>query len=245
MTTIKLLPLVIGCTLLSAASAQAQDDPPAVVTYIAPVGCTSASAFQKLLDDEIAQNPRHTPRRFFITINRGTGGAFVGTLKTEAAARVISASTCDEVTAGLATIIAMAQTDATPPTVVSVTTVLAPTNPVPIDREARVPRSTLDERRMRSPALLGTGITMSIGGLAATAVGTWIILAARTQYPLARGTGVPDYDASDRGGAVLIGGGLAFVVTGVLMSVFGLQRQHVTVEGGPLGSTGLGLHVSF
>lgn len=81
---------------------------PVVVEYVAPPECASSEAFHALLSAQLAQtsNPDR-PWRFSITIRHDDD--YVGELKTETGSRELRAPTCDEVTAALSLVIAMAQ----------------------------------------------------------------------------------------------------------------------------------------
>ena len=104
------LGLVLGCgvALCTARRANAQTELPVIVAYEAPAVCANASAFKELVAAEVAHNPNPArPWRFTVSIRHDA--EFVGTLTTEGGTREIRASTCDEVTASLATIIALAE----------------------------------------------------------------------------------------------------------------------------------------
>ena len=81
---------------------------PVVVEYTAPPECASSEAFHALLSAQLAQtsNPDR-PWRFSITIRLESD--YVGELETETGSRELRAPTCDEVTAALSLVIAMAQ----------------------------------------------------------------------------------------------------------------------------------------
>ena len=81
---------------------------PVVVEYAAPPECASNEAFHALLSAQLAQtsNPDR-PWRFSVTIRHESD--YVGVLKTETGSRELRAPTCDEVTAALSLVIAMAQ----------------------------------------------------------------------------------------------------------------------------------------
>jgi hypothetical protein len=97
--------------------AWAQHERPVVVGYEAPAECASAEAFQVLLAIEIARSPApDRPWRFSVVIRRQPD-SYAGTLTTESGARTVTAARCDDVTAALALIVAMAEpaTAAPPP----------------------------------------------------------------------------------------------------------------------------------
>jgi hypothetical protein len=99
------------------ASAWAQQERPVVVGYEAPPECASAEAFQVLLAIEIARSPNpDRPWRFSVVIRR-QADSYAGTLTTESGVRTVTATRCDDVTAALALIVAMAEpaTEAPPP----------------------------------------------------------------------------------------------------------------------------------
>ena len=98
-----------GALVCAATDARAQTgELPVIVTYVAPPECATASAFQVLVRVEVNRTPNpERPWRFSVAIRHEDD--FVGSLKTEAGVREIRAATCDELTAALATIIAVAQ----------------------------------------------------------------------------------------------------------------------------------------
>ena len=105
---------------------------------------------------------------------------------------------------------------------------------------------------MANPSLFGIGLAASAVGLGAASFGAWVIANAHSTTvsvsPCQTGVGCPSYrddSSSDRLGALIIGGGATLVVGGLVMSLFGLKQRHVLVGGGPLGSTGATLHLSF
>ncbi len=100
--------------LALAPSARAQAERPILVEYSAPVPeCPSSEAFQTLVRAEMAPSS-YVERawRFALRIRRIPDGRYEGTLTTETGVRQVTASRCDEVTASLATIIAMAEPSA-------------------------------------------------------------------------------------------------------------------------------------
>ncbi len=132
-----------------------------MVAYAAPPECAQSAAFQELLSAEIARTPNpDRPWRFTVTIHHD--GDYAGTLKTETGVRELRAPTCDEVTAALALVIAMAQPElpAPKPPVVTpvepvvsavvaprpVTTVLALHRPVEHDAREQAPRAESNDQ---------------------------------------------------------------------------------------------------
>jgi hypothetical protein len=103
--------------LALAPSAQAQGERPILVEYSAPTPeCPSSEAFQRLLRAEMARSSdvEHA-WRFALRIRRLPDGRYEGTLTTETGVRQMTASKCDEVTASLAVIIAVAEPSADVP----------------------------------------------------------------------------------------------------------------------------------
>jgi len=97
--------------LLRPAFALAQDESPASLEYVAPTpDCVSNDAFQALVKAEIARFPSSDrDRRLSVRIVQ-QDGLYAGTLTTETGAvRTITAARCDDVTAAVAVIIAVAQ----------------------------------------------------------------------------------------------------------------------------------------
>jgi hypothetical protein len=88
--------------------ADARATTPVVVEYTAPPECASSEAFHALLSAQLAQtsNPDR-PWRFSVSIRHESD--YVGVLRTETGSRELRAPTCDEVTAALSLVIAMAQ----------------------------------------------------------------------------------------------------------------------------------------
>ncbi len=103
--------------LALAPSARAQGERPILVEYSAPIPeCASSEAFHTLLRAEMAPSSDvERAWRFALRIRRIPDGRYEGTLTTETGIRQVTASRCDEVTASLATIIAMAGTSADVP----------------------------------------------------------------------------------------------------------------------------------
>jgi hypothetical protein len=96
--------------------ALAQGEQPVVVEYVAPTPeCASSEAFQALLKTDIARTPMpERTWRFSVKIRR-QDGLYEGTLTTESGVRTVTATRCDDVTAALALIIAMAEPEADAP----------------------------------------------------------------------------------------------------------------------------------
>ncbi len=81
---------------------------PVVVEYTAPPECASSETFHALLSAQLAQNSvENRPWRFSVTVRHESD--YVGVLKTETGSRELRAPTCDEVTAALSLVIAMAE----------------------------------------------------------------------------------------------------------------------------------------
>jgi hypothetical protein len=51
--------------------------------------------------------------------------------------------------------------------------------------------------------------------------------------------------SADVTGIAIVGAGAGLALGGLVMSVLGVQRKHVSVEGGPIGSTGATVMVTF
>ncbi len=103
------------------------------------------------------------------------------------------------------------------------------------------------DRAMRSPALLGTGITFATLGALAVPVGAFILLIPKSQ-PECFGQGPcgsVDYTSRDWAGVGFLAGGLALVGASIPMIVVGAHRVPVTLSSGPLGSAGLTLQARF
>lgn len=102
--------------------------------------------------------------------------------------------------------------------------------------------------------MVAAGIAMSTVGFAAIPLGAWVIAAAHggprndlycNPVNPACTAVQPNYTTVDRVGALIIGSGVSLAAGGLLMTVLGAQKHRVRLEGGPLGSTGVSLHVSF
>ena len=244
----KLALLACGLNLTVAGSASAQTaELPAIVSYTAPAECATADAFQKLVATQVARerNPNR-PWRFSVTIRRERD--YTGTLKTEGGTRELRASSCDEVTAALATIIVMAQPQLSVAAPSSPPPLPAPRTPVAAPTASSVtPTSPTrrDETRMASPTLLGVGVAMAAVGLAAIPFGVLHIVTADavTQGCPAAQTCQPQ--GIDRTAIAIIGVGAGLAAGGLVMSVLGLRRKHFSVEGGPIGSAGATVAVTF
>ena len=245
----------LACITLRA-SAQ-PEDLPVIVSYVAPADCATASTFEALVTAEVARasNPDR-PWRFSVSV-RHDGDGFTGALKTEGAMRELHASTCDEVTAALATMIATAQAQlpATPPTPAVASpapTSLPPPVIIPPPRVSApvamdAPR---DAERRSSPAMLGAGIAMTTVGLAALPFGLWFVsVHADTPAVDCLPNGVCSARTGNtplaEGGAILIGAGATLAVSGVVMMILGVHKRQVTVGSGPGGPLSMSVHVSF
>ena len=107
---------VFLASLLLEPQALGQDERPVVVEYTAPTPeCASSEAFQALVNTEIARSPRLDRNwRFAVRILR-RDSIYEGTLTAESGAeRTITAARCDDVTAALAVIIAVAEPSGAP-----------------------------------------------------------------------------------------------------------------------------------
>lgn len=108
---------VFLASLLLEPPALAQDERPVVVEYTAPTPeCASSEAFQALVKIAIAGSPRPDRNwRFAVRIQR-RDNVYEGTLAAETGAvRTITATRCEDVTAALAVIIAVAEPSGAPP----------------------------------------------------------------------------------------------------------------------------------
>ncbi|HXN31694.1 MAG TPA: hypothetical protein VN894_07535 [Polyangiaceae bacterium] len=151
--------------LALAPSARAQGDRPILVEYSAPTPeCASSEAFQTRLRAEMAPSSdvEHA-WRFALRIRRIPDGRYEGTLTTETGVRQVTASRCDEVTASLAVIIAMAERSvdvpapSTPPpapapTPLAPAAVPAPASPAPRAESPPATDRKLDSSDNASPA---------------------------------------------------------------------------------------------
>jgi hypothetical protein len=100
------------------------------------------------------------------------------------------------------------------------------------------------EMRMRSPALLGTGVGLATVGAVAVPFGGLILLVPKPQ-PACMGCSI-DYGSSYAMGALILGGGLTAIAASIPMIIYGAHRVPVTLSPtGPMGSTGLTLGVKF
>jgi hypothetical protein len=103
--------------LVLAASARAQGERPILFEYSAPTPeCPTSEAFQTLLRAEMARSSdvEHA-FHFALRIRRIPDGRYEGTLTTETGVRQLKASRCDELTASLAVILAVAEASASGP----------------------------------------------------------------------------------------------------------------------------------
>ncbi len=115
-------------------------DLPVVIEYAAPAECGAADAFKQLVTAQIARaaNPDR-PWRFAVTIRHEDD--YVGTLTMEAGTRELRAATCDEVTAALSLVIAMAQPELpAPPNVEPPSPMPSPPIPARVMTRVRAPR---------------------------------------------------------------------------------------------------------
>jgi hypothetical protein len=96
---------------LRPAFALAQGESPASLEYVAPTpDCVSNDAFQALVKEEIARFPSSERNRRLLVRIVQQEGLYAATLTTETGAvRTITAARCDDVTAALAVIIAVAE----------------------------------------------------------------------------------------------------------------------------------------
>jgi hypothetical protein len=121
--------------LAVAPSARAQGERPTFGEYSAPLPeCASSEAFQTRLRAEMAPSSDvERAGRFAVRIRRVADGRYEGTLTTETGVRQVTATRCDEVTASLAVIIAMAEapTHVPAPSTQPAAPAPAPTSPVP------------------------------------------------------------------------------------------------------------------
>ncbi len=100
------------------------------------------------------------------------------------------------------------------------------------------------DMRMRSPALIGTGIGVATLGGLAVPLGALFLLIPVPQ-PECAGCHVDTSSRNWTGGAILAGG-VAAIAAGIPMIIYGAHRVPVTISpGGPLGSTGVTLAVKF
>lgn len=129
--------------LALAPSARAQGEPPILVEYSAPSECASNETFQTLLRAEMARSldVEHA-QRFMLRIRRFPDGHYEGRLATEGAVRQVIASRCDEVTASMAMIIAMAEPSADVSAPSTALAGPAPTTAPPLPPAAAVPPTT-------------------------------------------------------------------------------------------------------
>jgi hypothetical protein len=127
--------------LALAPSARAQGERPILVEYSAPTpDCASSEAFQKLLRAETARSSdvEHA-WRFALRIRLIPDGRYEGTLTTETGVRQVTASRCDEVTASLAVITAMAEPSPDVPTPTTPPAGPAPAPAPPLPAPAAIP----------------------------------------------------------------------------------------------------------
>jgi hypothetical protein len=130
-----------------AASARAQGERPILVEYSAPTPeCRTSEAFQTLLRAEMARSSdvEHA-LRFALRTRRIPDGRYEGTLTTETGVRQVTAGRCDEVTASLAVIIAMAESSADVPAPSTPPAGPAPALPAPAAVPASVPAAPRSE----------------------------------------------------------------------------------------------------
>ncbi len=97
-------------------------------------------------------------------------------------------------------------------------------------------------RAIRSPALLGGGIALTVVGAAAIPLGFVITYLGHGSCGLCE---PPDLTAQHWAGAMIIGSGVASIAGGVVMIVVGGKRVPVTISSGPRGSAGLTFEARF
>jgi hypothetical protein len=147
---------------LRPASALAQGESPASLEYVAPTpDCASSDAFQALVKAEIARFPSSDRNRRLSVRIVQQDGLYAGTLTTETGAvRTITAARCDDVTAALAVIIAVAEPSGAAP---------ADTPSPPADGHAQVDLSQPNEPdRERQGSASGLEWRVGARGFAST-----------------------------------------------------------------------------
>ena len=135
--------------------ALAQGESPASLEYVAPTpDCASNDAFQALVKAEIARFPSSDRHRGLSVRIVQQDGLYAGTLTTETGAvRTITAARCDDVTAALAVIIAVAEPSGAAP---------ADTPTPPANGSAQVDLSHPSEPD-REPAGSASGLEWRVG----------------------------------------------------------------------------------
>ncbi len=98
---------------------------------------------------------------------------------------------------------------------------------------------------MASPTLLGVGIGTATVGVAAILFGVRHIATADAATSACPATASCQPRGADDTGIAIIGAGAGLAVGGLVMSVLGLQRKRVSIERGPIGSTGATVTVTF
>jgi hypothetical protein len=91
---------------LLAGPAVARGDTPVIVAYVAPTECASVDAFQVLVATEIARRPAADRTWRWSVHVRSRGSVYEGTVTSEDVERLVTAASCDDVTAALARVIA-------------------------------------------------------------------------------------------------------------------------------------------
>jgi len=98
---------VAAASWLLTAPAMARGDTPVVVAYVAPDECASIDAFQVLVATEIARRPAADRTwRWSVRVRRERDGTYEGTVTSEDVERTAASTSCDDVTAALAKVIA-------------------------------------------------------------------------------------------------------------------------------------------
>jgi hypothetical protein len=86
---------------------------------------------------------------------------------------------------------------------------------------------------------------MATVGVAAIPFGVLHVVTADAATPACPAAASCQPQGADGTGIAIIGAGAALAVGGLVMSVLGLQRKHVSVDGGPIGSTGATVTVTL
>jgi hypothetical protein len=214
-------------------------EPLVIVDYVAPPECATLAVFQQLVRAELAReaDPNRT-WRIAVTIRHEA--EFIGTLDTGSGTREIHASTCDEITAALVTIVAMA-----PPPVPKTPLLPEPATrlvpPVPMAPAAMLHSSP----RLASPTLLGIGVATAAVGIAAALFGIFRLVAAPTTTEVCPLAAACPGSGPDALSIASVAAGAGFAAGGLVMSILGLRRTPLSVAGGPTGSLGVSARVTF